>query len=66
MREMTMQPRRSTNAELLERLCMYRRLYARRSAYDAESVLSVDGAIAYGEALLLYARRRDPWKPRAA
>jgi hypothetical protein len=66
MREMKMQARRSTEAELLERLCMYRRLYARRSAYDTESGLSVEAAIAYGEALLLYTRKRDPWKPRAA
>lgn len=61
-----MQPRRSTDAELLERLCMYRRLYARRGAHDTESVLSVDAAIAYGEALLLYAWMRDPWRRRAA
>lgn len=47
--------------ELLERLCMYRRLYARRSRYDCEPILTVHAAIAYGEALLRHARTRDVW-----
>jgi hypothetical protein len=59
-----MQQRRPTDGELLERLCMYRRLYGLRSAYDAEPVLSVDAAVAYAEALLLYSRKHQPWKPR--
>ena len=63
---MTMQPKRSTEGELFDRLCMYRRLYSMRSPYDAESVLSIEGAVAYGEALLLYVRTQRPWKPRTA
>lgn len=61
-----MQTYRPNENELLERLCMYRRLYPRKSRYDVEPVLTVDAAIAYGEALLRYSRTRDLWLRQAA
>ena len=45
--------------ELLERLCFYRGLYARRGGEDCEPTLSIEAAVVYGEGLLRVARRRE-------
>lgn len=53
-----MQPH-STNSELLDRLCFFRGLYARRGVDDSEATLSVEAAVTYGEGLLRFARSKD-------
>lgn len=53
-----MQPQHSPG-ELLETLCFYRGLYARRGGEDREPGLSIDAAVVYGEGLLRVARRRE-------
>ena len=42
----------SEQRQRFERLCTLRALYARRGARDTTSVMTVDAAIRYGEALL--------------
>ena len=53
-----MQPQ-PTNSELLDRLCFFRGLYARRGVDDSEATLSVEAALAYGERLLHFALTSD-------
>ena len=53
-----MQPQ-PTNSELLDRLCFFRGLYARRGVDDSEVTLSVEAALAYGERLLHFALTSD-------
>jgi hypothetical protein len=55
-----MQPQ-PTNSELLDRLCFFRGLYARRGIDDSEAelTLSVEAAVAYGERLLHFALTSD-------
>jgi len=55
-----------TDRELLERLCVYRRLYQLKSGYDSEPGMNVVAAIAYGEALMRYARTRGSWLRQTA
>jgi hypothetical protein len=55
-----------TDRELLERLCVYRRLYQLKSEYDSEPGMSVVAAIAYGEALMRHARTRGAWLRQTA
>jgi hypothetical protein len=47
----TMQPQPG-NSELLDKLCFFRGLYARRGVDDSEVTLSVEAAVVYGEGLL--------------
>jgi hypothetical protein len=42
--------------DAFERLWIYRQVYAYRSPYDSDPVLSVDAAVAYGELLLRLSR----------
>jgi hypothetical protein len=49
-----MQPQPS-NSELLDTLCFFRGLYARRGVDDSEATLSVEAAVVYGERLLRHA-----------
>ena len=60
-------PREHENdRELLECIRVYRRLYQLKSAYDSESGMNVVAAIAYGEALMRYARTRGVWLRQTA
>lgn len=53
--------RQENDRELLERLCVYRRLYQMKSGYDSERSMTVLAAVAYGEALMRFARTRGAW-----
>ena len=53
--------RQENDRELLERLCVYRRLYQMKSGYDSEPSMTVLAAVAYGEALMRFARTRGAW-----
>jgi hypothetical protein len=53
-----MQPQPNPN-DLLDTLCFYRGLYALQGHRDRDAILSVEGAVLYGEGLLRVARRRD-------
>lgn len=59
-------PRRENDRELLERLCVYRRLYQMKSGYDSEPGMTVLAAVAYGEALMHFARTRGSWLRQTA
>jgi hypothetical protein len=66
MRESAMRREQPNDRELLERLCVYRRLYQLKSSYDSESAMSVMAAVAYGEALMRHARTRGAWLRQTA
>jgi hypothetical protein len=61
MRVAAMRREQENDRELLERLCVYRRLYQMKSGYDSDPGMSVMATIAYGEALMHYARTRGAW-----
>jgi hypothetical protein len=42
----------SEQRQRFERLCMLKALYARRGSHETTSVMTVDAAIRYGQALL--------------
>jgi hypothetical protein len=52
--------------ELFEVAHAYRAVYALRSAYDRQPVLTVSAAIAYGELSLRMGRLRTPAEPAAS
>jgi hypothetical protein len=58
MRVAAMRREQENDRELLERLCVYRRLHQMKSGYDSDPGMSVMATIAYGEALMHYARAR--------
>jgi len=58
--------RQENDRELLERLCAYRRLYQIKSHYDSEPGMTVLAAVAYGEALMQFARTRGIWLRQTA
>jgi hypothetical protein len=41
---------------MFERLCLLRSLYERRGPLDSAGVMTIEGAIRYGETLLAFAR----------
>jgi hypothetical protein len=52
--------------EAFERLWVYRQVYAYRSPYDSEPVLSIEAAVAYGELLLRLNRSKRHWARQVA
>jgi hypothetical protein len=52
--------------QLFEMAHAYRAVYALRSAYDRQPVLTVSAAIAYGELTLRIERQRMPADPTAS
>jgi hypothetical protein len=52
------------NSDLLDLLCFYRDLYARKGLGDRTSAMSVEAAVVYAEGLLRIARRRDEMAAR--
>lgn len=52
------------NRELLDLLCFYRGLYARKGLVDRTSTLSIEAAVVYAEGRLRVARRREEMAAR--